>query len=625
MPRALLTAAVVLAALVGALAFQAPPNEQPDDTSDEAAVIAHAGASGHAPENTLPAFERALALGADALEMDLQLTADGELVVIHDGTVDRTTDGSGAVADLTVAQLEELDAGFHWEDADGDTPFRGHGVEIPTFEEVVDAFPGVPLVVEMKTEGGPAIVEALADAIDTPDLASRVTVSSFDLDYLEAFRARRPRVATNIAEDETRTFFRLALLGLDRWWTPPGEVLHVPEEHEGTQVISPGFVAAAERRGTAVHVWTVNEEPAMHRLLNTGVHGLITDYPDRAVAVQAQREAAAEQPGGSTTYPGLGVVHRLQALPDWLDRVAEAVTSLGDGEFYLLVFPLLYWCVHRRLGLEVGVVLLLSAGVNQVLKLAAGTPRPLFLDPSVGLREATSFGLPSGHAQQGVAVWGLIAADLRTRWAVVGAGLLALLLGWSRVQLGVHFPVDTLTGWAVGAAVLAGFLALRRRARAWLAARTPRGRVWAALAASLTLAVIGVLARLSAWGWLPPASWVGVDPLAPPVGLSGVVTATGALFGLAAGVVWLSRRGGFDAGGDGWRRVLRYLVGVAGILALTEGLDPIWPDGEDPVALVYAYLRFAVIGAWIGGVAPWVFVRLRLASPLTREEPAQAV
>lgn len=576
--------------------------------------IAHAGAQGHAPPNTLPAFERALDLGADVLEMDLQLAADGRLVIIHDATVDGTTDGTGAVADHTVAELKRLDAGYRWRDAEGDTPFRGEGIEIPTLDEVVAAFPDTPLVLEMKTAGGPRIVAALADAVDAHELRGRVTVASFDRDYVEAFRQLLPDVPTNMPEAETQRFIRLGLAGLDRWTTPPGEVLQVPEVHEGSRVVTPGLVAAAERSDTDVHVWTVNDETAMHRVLNTGVDGLITDYPDRVAAVLAEREADTRRPADPATHPGLGVVQELQSV-DWLNGVARVVTVLGDEEFYVLALPLLYWCVHRRIGVELGVLLLTSAGLNQALKLAIGAPRPLFLDPSVGLRPEDSFALPSGHAQHGLALLGLLAREARRRGVLLAVIVVVVLLGWSRIQLGAHFPVDVLVGWGTGLALLLAYLAARGPVTAWLAGRGPRGQVGAALGMSLGLVGLGVAARVSTWGWVPPAAWIGVDPANPPVDLSRVVVPAAILLGAAVGVVWLSRRGGFDPGGEGWRRLLRYLVGVVVLLTLVEGGEAVLPTGEDLVALVVTYAHFVVVGAWVGGGAPWLFVRLRLAQP----------
>jgi glycerophosphoryl diester phosphodiesterase len=165
--RAAIVLALLGTALVVAFLAQTPPRERVPHFADlPVANIAHAGAQGHAPDNTLEAFELALEMGADTLEMDAQITADGEIVLHHDGTVDRQTDGTGAVVELTLAELKELDAGHGFEDDDGGFPWRGQGVEIPTLEEVFDAFPDTYLIVELKTDGGPAIVDAVVERIE---------------------------------------------------------------------------------------------------------------------------------------------------------------------------------------------------------------------------------------------------------------------------------------------------------------------------------------------------------------------------------------------------------------------------------------------------------------------------
>lgn len=282
-PRRLTATAIVLvglAALAGAL--RTDPAALPTHLVKHRPLnIAHAGAQGHAPENTLPAFETAVELGADVLEMDLQLSADDEVMVIHDGTVDRTTDGTGRVRDLTTAQLQQLDAGHAWTDDAGETPFRGEGVRIPTLAAVFEAFPDQFMALELKTDSGTAIVREAAEVIAAHARGDDVLVASEDQAYLERFREAAPGVATSMAEDEIRTFYSLHLAGLHRWWRPPGVAFQVPEHHEGRHVVDDRFVSATGDLGLQVHVWTVNEREDMRRLLELGVDGIITDYPDR--------------------------------------------------------------------------------------------------------------------------------------------------------------------------------------------------------------------------------------------------------------------------------------------------------------------------------------------------------
>jgi len=621
--RGWVTVVALLAVAVIAALLQAEPADRiPHYVANDPVNIAHAGAQGHAPQNTLPAFERAVELGADVLEMDLQLTADDGLVVMHDETVDRTTDGTGRVRDLTLAQIKELDAGHGFPGPDGGLPFVGQGIEVPTLAEVFDGFPGEWLLLEMKPDSGPEIVGALVEEIREHRREDRTVVASFDLDLLVEFRAALPDVPTNMPEDESFTFVALRLLGAHRWWTPPGEFLQVPVtwdlstpvEWAGFRVVTSEFLRAAEHHGIDVSVWTINDAEEMHRLLNLGTHGIITDYPDRLEAVLAERAAAAVERADPGRHPGLGFVQRVQDRLAWLTTAMAAITWLGDEEFYVLVFPVVVWSVHRTAGIHLAVIFLLSASLSGIGKLAARTPRPSFLDPSLALRAESTFGVPSGHAQNAVVVWGYLAAAIRRWWAWGLAAALMVLLGLSRLQLGVHFPVDTLTGWTAGGVILVAYLRWQAAATVRIAALRPRRQLWLGLAVSLGLVLLAVVVRVAFLGWEVPASWVGVDPTHHPMQISAVVTPAATLFGLVAGLVFVRNRGGFSADGPVWKRLLRIPVGLVGVAVLWFGLGELFPGGEDPIALTYRYLRYATVGMWAAGVAPLLFVRLGLAA-----------
>jgi glycerophosphoryl diester phosphodiesterase len=282
---------VVLGGLLAlAVLTQTPPRERlPHFVEHTPANIAHAGAQGHAPGNTMEAFELALEMGADTLEMDLQITADGEIVVHHDGTVDRQTDGTGAIAEMSLEELRELDAGWYFEGPDGDFPFRGQGIGIPTLQEVFEAFPDTFMIIELKTDGGPDIIEPVVELVRRYDREDSVIIASFSLDYVHQVRDLLPGVATNMPEDETRTFYTLHLAGLHRWWRPPGDVFQVPEFHDDRRVVSHRFVRAADRMGVDVQVWTVNDPDDMRRILDFGAHAIMTDYPDVLVEIIAER------------------------------------------------------------------------------------------------------------------------------------------------------------------------------------------------------------------------------------------------------------------------------------------------------------------------------------------------
>lgn len=244
-------------------------------------VIAHQGGDGLWPGNTLYAFERAAAMGVDVLEMDMHRTADGALVVIHDRTVDRTTDGAGAIAAMSLAEIKQLDAGYDWSPDNGRTfPFRGQGIAIPTLNEIFERFPEYRMNIEIKPDD-PAVAEALCALISDYAMTERALVASFHTAPLQAFRRACPTVATSAPEDEVRTFFVLQTLFLDATFSPPGYALQVPEYGGGLHILTSRFVAAAQSRNLEVHAWTINEVEAMQRMHDLGVDGIITDYPDR--------------------------------------------------------------------------------------------------------------------------------------------------------------------------------------------------------------------------------------------------------------------------------------------------------------------------------------------------------
>lgn len=253
-------------------------------------AIAHRGGAGLWPENTLYAFRQAAALGVDVLEMDVQVTKDGEIVVLHDSTVDRTTNGTGAVGDLTLAELRQLDAGYTWTADDGQSfPYRGRGLTVPTLAEVFTALPNVPMNIEIKPSG-PAFAGRLAQLIRDHGMAGRVLIASFDRDVMREFRRLCPEAATAATEAEVRTLYTLGLLRLGRTYRPPAQAVQVPEYHGARRVVTPRFIATVRERNMEVHVWTVNETSDMHRMLTLGVDGIVTDYPDRLLALLGRLE-----------------------------------------------------------------------------------------------------------------------------------------------------------------------------------------------------------------------------------------------------------------------------------------------------------------------------------------------
>jgi glycerophosphoryl diester phosphodiesterase len=247
-------------------------------------VFAHRGGAKLAPENTLPAFASGLSLGSDGLECDVHLSRDGVPVVIHDATLERTTDGRGPVGALTAEALSQLDAGCRFTALDGSMPFRGRGIGVPTLEAVLTEFPGVRVIVEMK-QGDAALARAVLAVIRRTRSTDRVCVGSFYRRGLELLRAEAPDITTSASEPEARwTLYR----SWCRWpftRSRPYCAFQVPERAGRLRVVSPAFVAQAHRDNARVDVWVVDAAEDIRRLLSWGVDGVITDRPDIAVGV----------------------------------------------------------------------------------------------------------------------------------------------------------------------------------------------------------------------------------------------------------------------------------------------------------------------------------------------------
>ena len=250
-------------------------------------IYAHRGGAALRPENTIAAFDHGMACGADGLEFDVHLSKDGIVVVHHDDTLDRTTSGRGRLLDCTAAELEQLDAGYHFSDGNGTYPFRGRGIGVPTLREVLRRYPSARMIIELKV-GGVLLARRVVDEVRAADAIERVAIGSFYPDALRAVRGYEPAIATGAAREETRWALYRAWVGIGIGATPFRE-FQVPEWSGMTPIVTRRFVAAAHRAGVPVKVWTVNEAEAMRRLVAMGVDALITDRPDLARSVASAR------------------------------------------------------------------------------------------------------------------------------------------------------------------------------------------------------------------------------------------------------------------------------------------------------------------------------------------------
>jgi glycerophosphoryl diester phosphodiesterase len=251
---------------------------------DRPRVFAHRGGCALGPENTIAAFDAGLAAGADGLELDVHLSADGEVVVFHDETLERTTGDSGPVAARTAAELARVDAGCRFVDASGARPYRGQGVGVPTLADVLRRYPDVPVIVEMKVDSA-ALGSALARVVRAAGAADRVCAAGYGPRSVAAARTALPEMASSASHPEVRLALYRSWAGWPVRRAPYGGY-QVPEHAGWLRVVSRRFVRHAHAAGLQVAVWTVDEQADMERLLVWGVDGLITNRPDLAVQVR---------------------------------------------------------------------------------------------------------------------------------------------------------------------------------------------------------------------------------------------------------------------------------------------------------------------------------------------------
>jgi glycerophosphoryl diester phosphodiesterase len=290
--RIALGVVVLLAVLYATLAWRAQPvpNYPFFTQQDGVMVIAHQGGEWLRPSNTLVAFDHAVGLGVDVLEMDIHQTQDGVIVLMHDATVDRTTDGSGAIKEMSFAEIRALDAGHYWTDDDGATyPYRGQGIQVPTLEELFQRYPDMRMNIEIKQET-PSMVRPFCQLLRDYNREESTLVATFHQSTVEEFREVCPNVITSMVEPEIQLFFGLNAVGLGALFQAPGTAFQVPRTSSlpligEVDVITERFVRVAHSHNIQVHAWTINDPAEMERLIALGVDGIITDRPDLLLEV----------------------------------------------------------------------------------------------------------------------------------------------------------------------------------------------------------------------------------------------------------------------------------------------------------------------------------------------------
>ena len=311
----------------------------------------------------------------------------------------------------------------------------------------------------------------------------------------------------------------------------------------------------------------------------------------------------------------------LQSLGEWLNPVMQFFTFLGNEEFYLFVMPVFIWLLDYTLGFKLGVMLLLTSGVNDLAKLTFRLPRPYWVNPDAARfsSPAGGYGLPSGHSQTSLSIFGLLAAEFKKRWLTGVVVFVIFMIGLSRIYLGEHFFIDVLGGWTLGSIVLWLFVKFSPAVSKWFKSRSLVGKMGAVFAYSLGIILIGALVIAIPQGYTIPQDWlVNAQQAYPdepiePQKLSNLITSAATLFGLSLGNFWISEKGGFKANsGTWWHQGLRFLLGLIGVAIFWMGLGEIFPDHENLVSWTLRYFRYGLVGLWISGIAPLVFIKLGL-------------
>ncbi len=250
----------------------------PRPSDNQPLVVSHQGGEGIRPTNTEVAFRDSYTMGADVLDADVHMTLDGVLVLAHDETIDRLTDGTGAIRDMTFDQLQQYDAAYDFTTDNGATfPYRGKGLKIMKLETLLRDYPDRRIGLEIKQTTTEAAVRMCQMIRDTNQL-DNVLISSFSQENMDVFRKECPEVAASATEDEVRAFYIYHRIGLSGLYRPPFDSLQIPEYSGKYQLLTPQLIADAQRKDIAVIPWTINKTEDLNRIIELGVDGINTDF-----------------------------------------------------------------------------------------------------------------------------------------------------------------------------------------------------------------------------------------------------------------------------------------------------------------------------------------------------------
>jgi len=314
---------------------------------------------------------------------------------------------------------------------------------------------------------------------------------------------------------------------------------------------------------------------------------------------------------------GIQLIQVFQKMSPALDGLMKAFSFLGTIEFYLLLIPLLYWVVDVQLGMRILLVLISTDFLGIAFKQLLHQPRPYWVGDVKPLATETSYGIPSSHASDSLAVWGYLSYRLKKNWLWVVSALLVMLIAFSRMYLGVHFPQDVLGGWVIGLVVIIAFARGEAWALSWLKKLSAAGQIAVGFGISIAMILIGQLVVVLIASFPDPAGWVQFSTEARST--SHYFTLAGALFGTVAGFALMWRHARFEMNGSWGQRAGRYIVGIAGVLILYLALDVLFDliaKDESMAGYLLRYIRYASVAFWATFGAPWTFLKAKLAQPV---------
>ncbi|HSM24902.1 MAG TPA: phosphatase PAP2 family protein [Anaerolineaceae bacterium] len=309
-----------------------------------------------------------------------------------------------------------------------------------------------------------------------------------------------------------------------------------------------------------------------------------------------------------------------QSIGDWLFIPMRFFSFLGDEEFYLFIMPAIYWCFDSGLGLRLGMLLMISNGVNGIFKYLFQGPRPFWVnDKVIAYIHETSFGVPSGHSQNAVAIWGYFAAIVKKSWLRWLFIAIFVLIGLSRIYLGAHFILDVVIGWLIGGILVFLFIFVEKKYSQRIVLWTKGKKIGIAVLFSLFMLIIPILLVTMNQNWqfspvyLENVNRVFEGNTPQPFSLDGILTASGAWLGLIVGVVLVSDKiplGKITSSLN--KKIVRFIIGLIGVMILWAGLRLVFPSDIAFLSEFLRFVRYFLIGIWISGGAPFLFRRLNL-------------